>query len=154
MTIIEFSDNIEIVWNLLIQIISAILGLWLSQRFVPNVHFTGPLFVLPTKTGDIGLFLSTLTFVSILLGLLNHIVKPLLKKITFPLRIVTFNLFTLVIAMGLVWLVDIFSPELEIKGLTPLFFTTLIVLAVNFIFSKWWPGSSPKRKKPASFSVQ
>lgn len=154
MTIIEFSDSIEAVWNLLIQIISAILGLWFSQRFVPNVHFTGPLFVLPTKTADISLFLTTLTFAGILLGILNFAVKPFLKKITFPLRIVTFNLFTLVIAMFLVWLVDIFSSELEIKGLTPLFFTTLIVLVVNFIFSKWWPGSSPKRKEPASFSVQ
>jgi len=141
------------VWNLLIQIISAILGLWLSQRFVPNVHFTGPLFVLPTKTADISLFLTTLTFAGILLGILNFAVKPLLKKITFPLRIVTFNLFSLVIAMFLVWLVDIFSPELIIQGIGPLFFTTLIVLAINFIFSKWWPGSSPERKKPASSSV-
>lgn len=154
MTIIEFSDSIETVWNLLIQIISAILGLWLSQRFVPNVHFTGPLFVLPTKTANISLFLTTLAFAGILLGILNFAVKPILKKITFPLRIITFNLFSLVIAMFLVWLVDIFSPELIIQGIGPLFFTTIIVLAVNFIFSKWWPGSSPKGKKPASFSVQ
>lgn len=153
MTWLIFSANIEIVWNLLIQIISAILGLWLSQRFVPNVHFTGSLFVLPTKTADISLFLTTLTFAGILLGILNFAVKPILKKITFPLRIVTFNLFSLVIAMFLVWLVDIFSPELIIQGIGPLFFTTLIVLAINFIFSKWWPGSSPERKKPASSSV-
>ena len=150
MTIIEFSDSIEAVWNLLIQIISAILGLWLSQRFVPNVHFTGPLFVLPTKTADISLFLTTLTFAGILLGILNFALKPILKKITFPLRIITFNLFSLVIAMFLVWLVDIFSPELIIQGLKPLFFTTIIVLAVNFILSKWWPEKPNYQTKPSS----
>jgi len=141
------------VWNLLIQIISAILGLWLAGRFVPGVAFNGPLFVLPSKIADISLFLSTLTFAGIFLGLLNSLVKPILKKITFPLRIITFNLFSLVIAIFLVWLVDIFSPELIIQGLKSLFFTTIIVLVVNFIFSKWWPGSSPERKKPASPSV-
>ncbi len=137
-------------WNLFIQIVSAFLALWLSQKFIPGVHFNGPLFILPTKTADLAPFLATMAFASILLGLLNHIVKPLLKTITFPLRIVTFNLFTLVIAMFLVWLVDIFSPELQIKGLVPLFYTTLIVLVIGFILSKWLPGQKKRKKAAAS----
>ena len=141
-------------WNLLIQIISAFLGLWISQKFIHGVHFSGSLFILPTKTADITLFLTTLTFVSILLGLLNHIIKPLLKKITFPLRIVTFNLFTLVIAMFLVWLVDIFSPELEIKGLIPLFYVTVIVLVVSFILSKWLPNPNFNKSKATVSSAK
>ena len=136
-------------WNLLIQIISAILGLWLAQRFIPGVHFNGPLFVLPTKNADISFFFQTLTFAGIMLGVLNHFLKPLLNKITFPLRVITFNLFTLVVAMFLVWLVDIFSPELVIKGLPALFFTTLIIMAINFILSKWWPDLSRPGNKPA-----
>lgn len=141
-------------WYLLIQIISAILGLWLADKFISGVDFQGLLFIFPTKIADFSKFLNTLTFAGILLGALNHLVKPLLKKITFPLRIVTFNLFTLVIAMFLVWLVDIFSPELIIQGLKPLFFTTIIVLAINFILSKWLPRLSRERSKPVSSSVK
>jgi putative membrane protein len=126
-------------WNLLLQIASGILGLYLADRFVSGVDFTGPFFVLPKQTALFGQFLNSLVFVGSLLGILNYFVKPILNKITFPLRIITFNLSSLVIAMGLVWLVDIFSPQLIIKGIKPLFFTTLIVWLLNLIFTKYWP---------------
>ena len=150
MTWILFSGNIEIVWYLFLQIVSGILGLWLADRFIPGVDFKGFLFILPTGIADLSKLLNTLTFAGILLGILNFALKPILKKITFPLRIITFNLFSLVIAMFLVWLVDIFSPELIIQGLKPLFFTTIIVLAVNFILSKWWPEKPNYQTKPSS----
>lgn len=132
-------------WYLILQIVSGILGLWLADRFVPGVDFTGPFLVFPKQTALFGQFLNSLVFVGGLLGILNCFVKPILNKITFPLRIITFNLFSLVIAMGLVWLVDIFSQELIIKGLKPLFLATLIVWGLNLLLSKWWP-EKPKRE--------
>jgi putative membrane protein len=128
-------------WSLLLQIGSGILGLWLAQRYVPGVTFTGSLFVLPKDAASFSAFLSSLTFAGILLGFLNAIVKPLLKKITFPLRIITLNLFSFVIAMAMVWVVDIITPELTIQGLKALFFTTLIVWAIHFLLSSWMPDS-------------
>lgn len=130
-------------WYLLLQVFSGILGLWLAKRFVPGVDFTGPFFIFPKQAALFGQFLNSLVFVGGLLGLLNYFVKPILNKITFPLRIITFNLFSLVVAMFLVWVVDIFSSELIIEGLKPLFFTTLIVWGLNLILSKWWPKKSP-----------
>jgi len=129
-------------WYLLLQIVSGILGLWLAQRYVPGVDFTGPFFVFPKQTALFGEFLNSLVFVGGLLGLLNYFIKPILNKITFPLRIVTFNLFSLVIAMFLVWVVDIFSQQLIIPGLKPLFFATLVVWGLNLLLSKWWPEKS------------
>jgi len=130
-------------WNLLLQIVSGILGLWLAVKFVPGVDFEGPFFIFPKQLLDFSEFLKTLVFTGILLGLLNFFVKPILKQITLPLRIITFNLFTLVIMMALVWAVDIFSPQLIIKGLKALFLTTIIVWGLNLILSKWWP-TKPK----------
>lgn len=127
-------------WYLLFQIVSGILGVWLAQRFVPGVDFTGHFFVFPKQAALFGQFLNSLVFVGGLLGILNYFVKPVLNKITFPLRIITFNLFSLVIAMFLVWIVDIFSQPLIIQGLKALFFTTLIVWGLNLIPSKWWPA--------------
>ena len=137
-------------WNLLLQIAAGIFGLWLADRFVPGVDFTGPFFVFPKQTALFGQFLNSLVFVGGILGILNYFVKPILNKITFPLRIITFNLFSLVVAMFLVWLVDIFSQQLIILGLKPLFFTTLIIWGLNLLLSKWWPGKSKYQTKSSS----
>ncbi len=126
-------------WNLFSQLVSGILGLWLAVRFLPEVSFEGPVFIRPRAGLAIADYLGTLVYVGILLGLLNFFVKPILKTITFPLRVITLNLFSIIIALFLVWLVDFFSPALIIKGLKPLFFTTIIIWGMNFFLSKWRP---------------
>ncbi len=106
--------------KLLFHIVSGALGLFLASRFVPGVEFTGTY--------------KTLLIAGGILGLINFFIKPLLDKITLPLRVLTFGLFSLIINMFLVWLVaDVFFPgEIEIHGLIPLFWTTLILWALNF----------------------
>ncbi len=132
-------------WGLFLQIVAAILGLWLAQKYVPGVDFTGPIF--PLKWTRIEDYFNTLVFVGILLGFLNYFVKPILNKITLPIRIITFNFFSLIILMFLVWLVDIFSRELIIKGIKALFFVTIIVWLIHFTFSKWWPQRSSSQSQ-------
>ncbi len=124
-------------WKLILQIIAGILGFWLADKLVPGVKYTGRIMVWPGQEG-IGLndFFNTMVSAGILLGCLNFFVKPVLKTIALPIRIITLNLFTIVIALGLVWIVDIYSPELIIKGIIPLFSTTMLVWAINFILSK------------------
>lgn len=129
-------------WRLIIQIIAGILGLWLADRFVSGVEFTGPLFILPRSSQQLGDFLGTLFFVGAILGFLNFFVKPVLKGITLPLRIITFNLFSLVLAMLMVWITDVIFPELIIQGLLALFWTTLIVWAIALLLEKWLPEES------------
>ena len=127
-------------WNLFLQIVSGILGIYLADRFLAGVDFTGPLFLLPKKLADLSAFSRTLVFVGIVLGFLNFAVKPLLNKVSLPLRIITLNLFSLIIAMFLIWLIDVFSPELVIKGIKPLFWTTVIIFLISFFLSKWLPS--------------
>jgi len=108
--------------KLFFQIIAAILGIFLATKFIPGVEFSGSVEILLLAGG--------------ILGLVNFFIKPILKAISLPLRILTFGLFSLIINMVLVWIVvDILFPEaLEIRGLTPLFWTTVIVWALNLIF--------------------
>jgi len=120
--------------KLIVQIIIGILGLWLADKFVPGVIFKGPLFLIPGSLAEIVVILRTLVGVGAILGILNFFVKPILNTITLPLRIITLNLFSLVIAMVLVWLVDVFSPELIIQGIKPLFWTTLIIWGLTLFF--------------------
>jgi putative membrane protein len=109
--------------NFCIQIIAGILGIWLAVNFIPGVTFDREI--------------KTILSVGLLLGFLNFFIKPILEKITFPLRVITLNLFTLVIMMGLVWLTDIVFPEsrFEILGITPLFLTSIDVWFVSLLLS-------------------
>jgi len=127
-------------WRLFLQIASGTLGLWLADKYVVGVAFVGPFFVMPKSLEEIGLIFDTLVFAGTLWGLLNFFVKPVLKVITFPLRLLTLNFFSLVIAMGLVWLVDIISPNLIIQDIAPLFWTTLILWALSTFLTAWLPS--------------
>ncbi len=106
--------------RLLFQIIAGILGLWLAIKFVPGVEFRGPI--------------NTLLLAGLVLGLINFFIKPIINKITLPLRILTLGLFSLVINMIMVEIVDILFKELIIEGIVPLFWTSLIVWVLSLFF--------------------
>lgn len=76
---------------------------------------------------DIGI----LALVGFALWLGNEIIKPLIKVLTFPLILVTFGLFNIIINILILWGVDIFLTQLEIVGFIPLIITTLIVSVIN-----------------------
>jgi len=116
------------------QIVVGILGIFLGIRFVPGVSLEIP----PEGVIFLGIKLTqewqVLILIGVVLGLVNFFIKPILKIITLPLRILTFGLLGLVINMLLIWAVDIFFPELVIEGLVPLFWLTMIIWGINFLF--------------------
>ena len=127
-------------YRLIAQIIVGILGLWIAKEFISGVDFTGP--ILPDIKAGWKHFTTTLVFAGIILGALNSLVKPILNIISWPLRVLTLNLFSLVIAIGLIWIVSYYIPELIVKGIFPLFWITLIIWGLSFFFSPI------KQKKP------
>lgn len=79
----------------------------------------------------------TIILAGIAIGLLFFFIKPLLNLITLPLRILTLNLFSFIIVMFLVWIVDVlFSSHLEINGINNIFWTSLIISASDLLLSK------------------
>lgn len=101
--------------------IAAILGLYLAAKFVPGVEFYGT-------------YLS-LIFIGILLGLANFFIKPIVKAISLPAIILTLGLFSIIINMAFVWIIaDVLFPEtMEIAGIIPLFWTTVIIWILSLI---------------------
>ena len=83
--------------KLLFHIISGILGIYLAVKFVPGVEFTGNF--------------QMLLIIGAVLGLVNFFIKPILKAISLPIRILTLGLFSLIINMAMVWLIEILFPE-------------------------------------------
>jgi len=108
--------------KLLGQVVTGTLGIWLASRFIPDVEFSGSW--------------QNLIIAGIVLGLINFFIKPILKSITLPLRIVSLGLFSLVINMGMIWLIDILFAELTILGIVPLFWTSLVIWGLSLIVNK------------------
>jgi putative membrane protein len=121
--------------NLFWQILVSILAIFLAVKFVPGVTLQ----VIPGKSIYFGIKFTQdwqiLIFIGIVLGLINFFIKPILNLITLPLRILTFGLFSLIINMAIIFFLDVIFPELEIFGISALFFTSLIVWVLNFFFN-------------------
>lgn len=112
--------------KLSIHLVLGILALYLATLFIPGVVILGP----P------GQFIKILIFAGIVLGLVNFFLKPLIKIISFPLRILTLGLFGLIINVLMVWLVDILFPALVIPGFWPLIGTAALSWLLNFLVKK------------------
>ena len=121
--------------SLLSYMVSGALGIWLATMFVAGVFvavFPGSNFFGIPLTATWQLFI----LFGVLLGLLNYFVKPILNLIAFPLRLITLGLFSFVINMAMIWVIDVIFKEFSAPLLFPLFWTTLIVWGLNLLLSK------------------
>jgi len=94
-------------------------GLYLAVNFIPQINYSGGW--------------PTLAIAGFCIALLNLTVAPILKILSIPLRVLTLNLFSLVIDMSMVWLANALIPELTIAGIGPLLAATVIILLLNSI---------------------
>lgn len=121
--------------KLLSQIVAAIIGLWLAASFVPgvivNLYPESNLFGV-SLTDQWQIFL----VLGVILGLINFFVKPVVKALTLPLRILSLGIFSLVISMSMIWLLDIMFNEVYVPLWLPLLWTTLIIFALNLVIQK------------------
>jgi putative membrane protein len=68
-----------------------------------------------------------------LLAILNWLVKPILKFVSFPIILLTFGLFTLVINAIILRIVDRWFAFMTIDSLTALFLATIVISIVNML---------------------
>lgn len=101
--------------GLIAKIISGIIGIGASIYVLSGVNYNGEI--------------QTILLVGVVTGLLLFFIRPILSLVTLPIKLITFNLFSIVIMLFLIWLVnEIFPPYIfDINGLDNLFFSTLII---------------------------
>jgi putative membrane protein len=121
--------------SILIHLLINAAALWVATRLVDGISFTG---TLPTLLG-----------VALLFGVLNAIVRPILKFFTFPFFIVTLGLFTFVLNAVMLLITSAASDALllgfHVNGFVPAFVGALVVTVVSFALSLF-AGSSEKKK--------
>ncbi len=113
--------------KLFLQIITGIIAIWLAAQFVPGVEL------------ESAARLKLILLAGTILGLLNFFIKPILKIITLPLRILTFGIFSLVINIGIIWLVSLILPGLKFHGIYPLLWTTVLAWGLSLILPIFLP---------------
>ena len=122
--------------KVLLQIIAGIFGIWLAVLFIPEIKVS-----LSSNSNFFGIPLTLqwqiILLLGLVLGLLNFFVKPIINTITLPLRIITLGLFSIVVNMGMLWILDFIFEEITIPWFWPLFWTTIIIWFLNILIPKF-----------------
>ncbi|OGP67182.1 MAG: hypothetical protein A2170_14925 [Deltaproteobacteria bacterium RBG_13_53_10] len=77
---------------------------------------------------------------AILLGIVNTIIRPILVILTFPLTLLSFGLFLLVINGLMLWLVSALVSGFHVSGFWGALFGSILISIVSWILSKFLPG--------------
>lgn len=73
--------------------------------------------------------------IALVLTLVNIFIKPLLKLIAFPINLISFGLFNLVINFGILYGVSYLIPQYHLENPLNAFFASVII-AVAFVILK------------------
>ena len=122
---------------------------FITRWFINAVAIAAAVYLVPGI--DLGQKLSSLIWLALIFGLVNAILRPIVKLFTFPLLILTLGLFSLVINSFLFWLTSYigqgFGLGLEIAA--PVFWNALlgglVVSIVSTILSVIFKDSQKKR---------
>lgn len=113
--------------GIVVRVIVNAVALWAAARFVPDIHF-------PAAEHFPADDWWKLAVVALIFGLINAYVKPIIKALSFPVRLMTLGLFTLVINAVLFLVVAAISSSfdlgLKIGGFPPTINSAAIVAAV------------------------
>lgn len=122
---------------------------FITRWFINAVAIAVAVYLVPGI--DLGTKLSSVIWVALIFGLVNAILRPIVKLFTFPLIILTLGLFSLLINSFLFWLTSLIGQGFGV-GLTiaaPVFWNSLlgglVVSIVSTILSVIFKDSHKKR---------
>jgi len=124
---------VHVLWRLVINA----LALWVATQVVNGITFKGDWLLL------VG--------VSLVFGVLNVVLRPILKFLTLPFFIVTLGLFTFVLNAFMLWLTGVVSMALgfgfDVDGPGAALVGGLVVTVVSFALSLFVKTNDKKKKK-------
>lgn len=125
--------------RLVIHIVINALALWLASWILPGLQIASTAIVGSDVAGvggtanTINVVLAYL-FIGLVFGLVNAIVKPIVKLLSLPVTILTLGLFTIIINAAMLWLTAWVSTFTPIQFTIDDFFWTAILAALIISF--------------------
>jgi putative membrane protein len=95
-------------------------GVLVASTILPGIHYDG----------WVDLVVATL-----LLGILNSVLRPLLLLLSLPLLILSLGLFTLIINAGVLYLVHLIVPGFHVEGFGSSVLGALIISVVSILLN-------------------
>ena len=114
--------------KILIKILIIAVATFVGARLIPGVHLSEDI--------------QTIFIVAVTLGLLNGILRPILKFLTIPITIVTLGLFLLVINAGMILLASNLVDGFTVDGFFPALLFSFVLSIISLIFK----GFDKKKK--------
>ena len=123
--------------HILLRLLINAAALWVATQLVGGISYTG----------DWRLLLA----VSLVFGVLNVVVRPVLMVLTFPFFIVTLGLFTFILNAFMLWLTGVVSNALglgfRVEGFGAALLGGLVVTVVSFALSLMVKSDHETRRK-------
>ena len=111
--------------RLIVRILTNALAIFLAVKLVDGITLT--------DEND----LTVLLLAGFILGLINFFVKPILKIVSAPLILFTLGLFTIVINIVSLFLLDFLVGEFSVSGWTAAFWGVIVISAVNIFINSF-----------------
>lgn len=116
--------------GLLVRLAANALAAWLTFTFVPGLEFAGALW--------------GLVVVAVIIGVINALVRPVVRLLALPLRVMTLGLFGLVINVLLmatvIWVSAAVDLGIHSSGIGATLLGGLVLWVVSWILSLVVPG--------------
>ena len=107
--------------NIFLKLIVLIIAVFVASYIIPGVTISST---------------STLIVVSIVLGVVNAFLKPILVILTFPLTVITLGVFLLILNGLLVLLVSSIVPGFHVSGIFTAILFSIVVSVVGSLLSR------------------
>lgn len=123
--------------RLLVRWAISIAALFVAARIVPGIEVDGNAWLV-------------FAGMAVILGLVNVVLRPILRLMTCPMILLTLGAFLLVINGITLWLaswlaVNVFQVGFRVNGFTAAFLGALVVSIVSVVLSLFVPDASERR---------
>lgn len=133
----------------IIHVVVNALALWIASWVLPGMHIASSS-VLDSNMGGPDGTAETLNtilgylFIGVVFGVVNALVKPIVKLLSLPVTILTLGLFTIVINAAMLWLTAWVSSYTPVHLTIDDFFWTAILAALIISFVSMLAGNVGK----------
>jgi len=117
--------------NFLLRVIINAVAIWLATLFLSGLEVVGG--------GDTTTTVIVFLVVALVFGIVNAVVKPIVKLLALPLYVLTLGLFTVIVNAAMLWLTSWLSQRTEyglrIDNFGTAVLGALIISVVSFVLS-------------------
>ena len=108
--------------NILLRLLVLVIAVYVASYIIPGIKIDSP---------------QSLIVVSIVLGIINTFIKPVLVFLTLPLTVVTLGIFLLILNGLLVLLVGNIVSGFHVAGLLPAILFSIVVSLTSSLLGKF-----------------